>query len=161
VVESATFWMYSKVLSSSAYDPKSNLLYAGSNDQGLYAITLAESIMYEHFGGRLVMGFGHIASTTAVLHDQGLTLLDSAGGEATRVRLEDFKKVEAAYVQKHGNNLPHHKDGFFELDFGLAASDMEFYEIIQTDSSCWISSNIGIYELDRKGGFLTYLPVHT
>src|SRR5690554_2502351 len=161
VDRSAAFGVDSKVILALAYDPKRNVLYAGSNDQGLYAITLAESIMYEHFGGRLVMGFGHIASTTAVLHDQGLTLLDSAGGEVTRVRLEDFKKVQAAYVQKNGNNLPQHKDGFFELDFGLAASDMDFYEIIQTDSSFWISSNIGIYELDLKGRFLSYLPVHT
>jgi len=161
VDRSAAFGVDSKVILALAYDPKRNVLYAGSNDQGLYAITLAESIMYEHFGGRSVMGFGHIASTTAVLHDQGLTLLDSAGGEVTRVRLEDFKKVEAAYVQKIGNNLPQHKDGFFELDFGLAASDIDFYEIIQTDSSFWISSNIGIYELDLKGQFLSYLPVHT
>ena len=161
VDRSTAFGVDSKVIMALAYDRQRNVLYAGSNDQGLYAIKLAESIIYESFGKRSVLGFGHIGSTTAVLHNQGLSLLDSAGSETSRVRLEDFKKVEAAYVQKNINNLPQHKDSFFELDFELSASDLEFYEIIPKDSSFWVSSNLGIFELDAKGKFITYLPVHT
>src|SRR5690606_17523179 len=81
--------------------------------------------------------------------------------ETVRVGLADFKLVENAYLQKNKNNLPQHQDGFFELNFDLPATDLEFYEIHSSDSSLWVSSNLGIFELDVQGKFITYLPVHT
>ena len=158
---SEAFGIDSQVILALAYDEKKNTLYVGSNDKGLYAVRLSESILYEQFGGRSVLGFAHVLDQTAILHHQGLSIVDADGKETVRVGLADFKLVENAYLQKNKNNLPRHKDGFFELNFDLPAADLEFYEILPKDSSFWVSSNLGIFELDAKGKFLTYLPVHT
>jgi hypothetical protein len=161
VDRSEAFGIDSQVILALAYDEKKDVLYAGSNDKGLYAVRLSESILYEQFGERSVMGFAHILDQTAILHHQGLSILGADGKETVRVGLADFKSMENAYLQKNRNNLPQHQDGFFELNFELPAADLEFYEIHSTDSSLWISSNLGIFELDVQGEFITYLPVHT
>lgn len=155
------FGVTSKVIMAIAYNPLKNMLYMGSNDKGLFAVRHISALLYEKFNRKSVLGFARIFTKTAVLHDQGLSILDERGEGAKQINLAAFKSIESAYVRKNPNNLPLHQDGFFELDFGLAAADLEFYEIIQTDSTFWVSSNLGIFELDPKGSFLTYLPVHT
>lgn len=161
VDKSEAFGIDSQVILALAYDRKKNVLYAGSNDKGLYAVRLSESILYEQFHKRSILGFAHVVDQTAILHDQGLSISDSAGKERLSVGLKDFKLVEQNYLHKNRNNLPQHRDGFFEMDFELPAADLEFYELHSTDSSLWVNSNLGVFELDVQGKFLTYLPVHT
>ena len=161
VDKSEAFGIDSQVIIALAYDRRKNVLYAGSNDKGLYAVRLSGSILYEGFRERSVLGFVQIPTKTAILHNEGLSIMDADGNEEVQVGLAEFKSVENAYLQKNRHNLPQHKDGFFELDFDLPASDLEFYEIIPKGSSLWISSNLGVFELDEKGKFMAYMPVHT
>lgn len=161
VNKSEDFGIDSQGIMALAYDPKKNMLYAGSNDKGLYAVRLSESILYEPFNSRSVLGFAHAGDRIAILHDQGLSLLDSMGEEQISISLEAFKAIEFAYLQKNRGRLPQHKDGFYELDFELPAAGLEFYEIHEKDASFWINSNLGIFQLDLEGQFMTYLPVHT
>ncbi|MDO9552949.1 sensor histidine kinase [Rhodonellum sp.] len=156
-----TFGVSSKVILATAYNPQTNMLYAGSNDKGLFAISLNPSIAYAEFDKNSVLGFAGISGKTAVLHTLGLTLLDKEDQVIHQVDLKAFKRIELDYLRKNHKNLPKNVDGFFEMNFDLDAADVEFYGLIHTDSSLYVSSNIGIFELNAAGKFLTYIPVHT
>src|SRR5690606_29995211 len=97
VDKSEAFGIDSKVILALAYDQKKDVLYAGSKDKGLYAVGLSESIQYEQFGKRSVLGFAHVLDQIAILHHQGLSILGADGKETVQVGLADFKLVENAY----------------------------------------------------------------
>jgi hypothetical protein len=45
--------------------------------------------------------------------------------------------------------------------FNIKAEDILFYEIVKHDSSYWIGSNIGIFEMNALGKIIHYIPKHS
>jgi len=155
------FGIDSKVILATAFDKSKNILYAGSNDKGLYAVRLDPSILFHSFDERTVIGFEENATQRVILHHSGVSLIDKNTGESYEVTQEQFSIRKNQYVQKNRNSLPKHEDHFFELDFSITAPDIEFYEIHQQKENFWVNTNIGIYEFNRRGKILNYLPIHS
>ncbi|RAI84186.1 sensor histidine kinase [Algoriphagus yeomjeoni] len=153
------FGVTSNFILSGALDQKRELLYLGSHDKGLFQIRLDEVIFYEELDGAEVKGIAGEESNLGILSNQGLEIRDSLEG-TNQVELGDFKKVQAAYFRDFPSKIPKHMDGFFELDPSISAKDIEFYELHFEGNSFWTNTNIGIFQLDLKGVFLAYLPVH-
>ena len=57
--------------------------------------------------------------------------------------------------------MPTHNDGFFELNYEVPASGIEFYRLVKHDKVLWVSSNIGIFEISFDGKIINYVPIHT
>ncbi|WP_143961626.1 histidine kinase [Litoribacter populi] len=152
------FNMESKTILALAYDPQQNVLYVGSNDEGLFKLYLDETIIYKPFIDRKVKAFAEIEGQKAVLHSKGLSL--NKNNKLQETDLASFKNAQIDYLKSNADHLPKHKDDFFELQFDLPAEDIEFYELHTNKGHYWLNSNIGIFEVNREGEILTYMPVH-
>ncbi|WP_431244247.1 hypothetical protein ACQ9BO_07750 [Flavobacterium sp. P21] len=95
-----------------------------------------------------------------ILHQNGLSFINGEKVILKSIIKSDFKKFELAFI-KSATKLPTHKDGFYELNYNTPASEIEFYEIVKHQKSLWVTSNIGIFELNFEGQILHYLPIHS
>lgn len=158
---SHAFGITSKVILALAYDKEKNILYAGSNDKGLYAVRLDPTILFHPFAERTVLAFEENKAHHILLHHEGISFIDKVTEEIREVSQSDFAKRKDLYVRNNPHSLPKHEDHFFELDFNLSAPDVEFYEIHTLGEDVWVNTNIGIYQFDGNGELLNYLPIHS
>ncbi|MFC5624485.1 sensor histidine kinase [Algoriphagus winogradskyi] len=153
------FGISSKFILSGAIDKNRNLLYLGSQDKGLFQIRLDDIIVYEEYDEAEVNGIAGSEIKLGLLSNLGLEIRDSNGSKV-RVDRGEFKKTQADFYRDFPSKIPQHMDGFFELDPTILPEDIEFYQLHFQDNSYWINTNIGIFQVDLNGRFVTYLPVH-
>lgn len=153
----------SKILLNVVYDKFKDILYVGSNDKGIYEVRLDRIIDYNIFDSKSVIDFESIGNQKFILHNKGLTILDSNKKITKIISSIDFKNFELNFLRK-GNKVAA-KQGIesrdFELDFTIPASGIEFYELVKHNDSFWIGSNIGIFEINSLGKIINYLPKHS
>ena len=153
----------SKILLNVVYDKSKDILYVGSNDKGIYEVRLDKIIDYNLFDTKSVIDFENLGKQKLILHNKGLTILDSNSRIAKTISLFDFKNFQSNFLKK-GHKVTN-KQGIesrdFELDFAIPASGIEFYEIVKNNNSFWIGSNIGIFEINSLGNIINYLPKHS
>ena len=157
------FGIDSKILLNVVYDKFKDILYVGSNDKGIYEIRLDKIINYNLFDSTSIIDFENLGRQKFILHNKGLTVLDSNKSITKIISLEDFKNFELNFLKK-GNKIVT-KQGLesrdFELDFTISANGIEFYELVKHNNSFWIGSNIGIFEINSLGNIINYLPKHS
>ncbi|SDX92742.1 sensor histidine kinase [Flavobacterium degerlachei] len=157
------FGIGSKILLNVVYDKSKDILYVGSNDKGIYEVRLDRVVDYNLFDAKSVIDFEYLGLQKFILHNKGLTILDSSKSISKSISLVDFKNFELDFLKK-GNKVLN-KQGIesrdFELNFTIPASGIEFYEMVKNNGSFWIGSNIGIFEIDSLGNIKNYLPKHS
>ena len=151
----------SKSLLNVVYNTKKDILYVGSKDKGIYEIQLDKTIDYNPFGNKKVVDFETLGNQKIILHQDGISFLDAKNSIAKTIALSDFKKFEVEYIKNSKQKLPTHEDGFYELNYNIPAAEIEFYEILKHQKTFWITSNIGIFEMNLEGKMINYLPIHT
>jgi hypothetical protein len=151
----------SKSLLNVVYDIKKDILYVGSKDKGIYEILLDKTIDYNPFGNKKIVDFETLENQKIILHQDGISFLDAKNSIVKTIPLSDFKKIEVEYIKNSKQKLPTHEDGFYELKYNIQAAEIEFYEILKHKKSFWITSNIGIFEMNSEGKMINYLPIHT
>lgn len=151
----------SKNLLNVVYDKRNDILYVGSKDKGIYEVRLDKMIDYSPFKEKEILGFEEFYGKRVLLHQEGISIINSKKEISFAVSLSDFKKAEVEYVNKYSNQLPKHKDGFYEINYSIPASAIEFYEILKHDKSIWVSSNIGIFEINERFKIIAYVPLHS
>lgn len=153
----------SKILLNVVYDKSKDILYAGSNDKGIYEVRLDRIIDYNLFDSKSVVDFENFEKQKLILHNKGLTILDSNGKISKIISLVDFKNFEINFLKK--GNRAVRKQGIesrdFELNFMIPANGIEFYEMVKHNNSFWIGSNIGVFEVNKLGAIVNYLPKHS
>ncbi|UQD56890.1 histidine kinase [Flavobacterium sp. K5-23] len=157
------FGIDSKILLNVVYDKSKDILYVGSNDKGIYEVRLDRIIDYNLFEAKSVIDFENLGKQKLILHNKGLTILDSKEKILKTISLVEFKNFELNFLKK-GNKV-FNKQGIesrdFELDFTIPVSGIEFYEMVKNKNSFWIGSNIGIFEINSLGNIINYLPKHS
>ena len=151
----------SKSLLNVVYNAKKDILYVGSKDKGIYEIQLDKTIDYNPFGNKKVVDFETLENQKIILHQDGISFWDAKNSIAKTIPLSDFKKFEVEYIKNSKQKLPTHEDGFYELNYNIPAAEIEFYEILKHQKTFWITSNIGIFEMNSEGKMINYLPIHT
>ncbi|MDG2432181.1 two-component regulator propeller domain-containing protein [Flavobacterium sp.] len=151
----------SKNLLSVVCNTKKNILYVGSKDKGIYVVQLDETIDYNSLNDKAVVDFETLDSKKIILHQDGISFLDAKNSISKTITAFDFKKFEVAYINNSRQKLPSHADGFYELKYNIAAQEIEFYEILKHQKSLWISSNIGVFEMNFEGEIINYIPIHS
>jgi hypothetical protein len=151
----------SKNLLNVVYDKSKDLLYVGSKDKGIYEVRLDKMIDFNQFNNKEIIDFEEFFGKRLVLNQDGLAVFNAKNEIAAMISLADFKKKEADFVTKNKERLPQHKDGFFEINYSIPASGIEFYEMVKQKQSLWVSSNIGIFEINPEGKIAGYVPLHS
>lgn len=153
----------SKVLLNVVYDNSNDILYVGSNNNGIYQVRLEKIIDYNLFNSASIIDFEDAGKHKLILENTGLKVLNLDQQIIRSISLQDFKNFEMIFYKK-GKNIfkkqsPESRD--FELNFNIPAKEIEFYEIVKNQNSFWISSNIGIFEIDQNYKIVNYLPKHS
>ena len=151
----------SKNLLSVICNIKKNILYVGSKDKGIYEIQLDGTIDYSPFNNKAIVDFETLDSKKIILHQDGISFLDANNSIYKTISVFDFKKIEVAYINNSKQKLPTHADGFYELNYNIPAQAIEFYEILKHQKSIWITSNIGIFQMNFDGKIINYVPIHS
>ncbi|SHG21235.1 Two component regulator propeller [Flavobacterium micromati] len=153
----------SKVILNVVYDKSKDILYVGSNDKGVYEVRLDQMIDYNSFKGKSIIDFEVFNDQKLILHNRGISFLDSKGAILKTVLRSDFKNSELSFLKKGKNSVS--KQGVesrdFELNFNIPADAIEFYEMVKHKNSIWVSSNIGIFEINQHGKIIAYIPKHS
>lgn len=151
----------SKNLLNVVYNTKKDILYVGSKDKGIYEVRLDNTINYDSFSNKAIVDLEKWNDQKVILHQDGISFLDHKNQITKTINLTDFKNFEVSYIKNSIHKLPTHKDGFYELNYETPASKIEFYEIVKQLNSLWITSNIGIFEINLEKEIKNYLPIHT
>jgi hypothetical protein len=151
----------SKSLLNVVYNAKNDILYVGSKDKGIYEILFDRTIDYNPFENKTIVDFETLDNQKIILDQDGISFLDANNYKSKTITLSDFKEFEIQFIKNSKQKLPTHKDGYYELNYNSPASKIEFYEIIKHQKSFWISSNIGIFEMNFEGKIINYVPIHS
>ena len=142
----------SKILLNVVYDKFNDILYVGSNDNGIYQVRLDKIIDYNPFNAKAIIDFENFNNHKLILETTGVKVLNSKQEIINSISLDEFKKTEMSFYKKAQNIInkqsPESRD--FELNFNIPTSQIEFYEIVKNQNSLWINTNIGIFEIDKN-----------
>jgi hypothetical protein len=151
----------SKNLLNVVYSPKKDILYVGSKDKGIYEILLDKTIDYNPFANKTIVDFETLETQKIILHQGGISFLEANNSISKTIYSSDFKKFEVKYIKNSKQKFPTHKDGYYELNYNIPAPGIEFYEILKHQKSFWITSNIGVFEINFEGKIINYVPIHS
>lgn len=151
----------SRNLLNVVYDKSKDILYVGSKDKGIYEVRLNKMIDYNLFEEKSIIDFEVFNNQKVILHHRGISIFNDSNTLLSSISLSDFKKAEIDFIKKTKKPLPTHADDFFELNYKLPASGIEFYRLVNYDKVLWVSSNIGLFEIDLNGKIINYVPIHT
>ena len=152
---SAQFGIESKKLLSVVYDDRNDVLYVGSKDKGIYKVQLDKAILYHSFLNQKVIRF----RDNLILHENGLDI-NLGNGAVKKILKENFKNFQSTYTTAKLRKRLSLDREFFELNFDLKSSDIEFYDLVNYQSHYFINTNIGIFEVNKVGDILKYKPIH-
>ena len=151
----------SKNLLNVVYNPKKDILYVGSKDKGIYEIQLDKTIDYNPFENKAIVDFENLGNQKILLHQDGISFLDAKNSYLKTITLSDFKKFEVQFIKNKKQKLPTHDDGYYELNYNIPSGEIQFYEILKHQKSFWITSNIGVFEMNYEGKIINYIPIHS
>lgn len=160
---SSLYGIDSKILLNVVYDQFNDILYVGSNDNGIYQVRLDKIIDYNSFNAKTIIDFENFNNHKLILETTGLKILNSKQQIINSISLEDFKKTEMSFYRKGDNilNKQSQESRDFELNYNIPTNEIQFYEIVKNKNSLWINSNIGIFEIDKNYKITNYLPKHS
>ena len=157
------FGIDSKKILNVVYDAFKNVLYAGSNDKGIYEIRLDATIKYQDFQNLSIVDFEFLDQSKFVLHNRGISILNSSDKISKEISLNEFKNFQTNYfkINKTKLNTNYRESRDFELNFNIKANEIVFYELVKNRNSIWIGSNLGVFEMNSKGKIINYIPKHS
>ena len=157
------FGIDSKKILNVVYDKLRNVLYVGSNDKGIYEIRLDSTIKYEDFQNLSIVDFEFLEQSKFVLHNQGVSILNSSDKISNTISLNEFKNFQTNYfkINKTKLNTNYRESRDFELNYTIKANEIVFYELVKNRKSIWIGSNLGVFEMNSKGKIINYIPKHS
>ena len=157
------FGIDSKKILNVVYDAFKNVLYVGSNDKGIYEIRLDATIKYQDFQNLSIVDFEFLDQSKFVLHNRGISILNSSDKIFKEISLNEFKNFQTNYfkINKTKLNTNYRESRDFELNFNIKANEIVFYELVKNRNSIWIGSNLGVFEMNSKGKIINYIPKHS
>jgi len=145
-------------LYSLAYDAKRKFLYVGSKKQGLYQVDLASPLRVDtRFGA--VEAIVIKADTTYFFGANGLSIVRN--NQVTHALDKAvFKAYQLAHNQKF-IGVASRANHFFEIEHQIPAEQILFYKAVIGPYGIWVSTNIGLFQLNEEGEIENYFGVHT
>lgn len=145
-------------LYSISLDKKNDFLYLGTKSQGLFQVDLFSPLMHNSSVGH-VMAIGELDRRIFVFSEKGLVITQN-DREIKNVEQNVFKSYQELHYKKF-SDIATISNHFFEIDYNLKAENIVFYKAVTNRNDLWVSTNIGMFKLDRNGYIMSYYPIHT
>jgi len=154
---SKDFGVESKNVRCLYFDANFNNLYVGTIDKGFYIVNLNEDIIYFKNEELDIIDIENSTLNLALLHKKGLTLIKE-NNIIKHVSITNFLNSSRNFFLKN----PAIPKVIFEVYAkGLTNEDVLFYKILYKNDKYWVSSFIGLFELNTKGDFINYYAIRT
>ena len=139
------------------YDEDFDFLYVGSTDKGFYQVDLSEKINYIENLKVNVIDIENVNNELSFLTKLGFTIVDNE---------TIIKQVPTKTFLNYGNSSLQNssieiQNNYGFLTLGRGAEGVIFYKILIHENFYWVSSNIGLFQLDFSGNFIKYYPIST
>ena len=136
------------------YDKDHDFLYVGTLDKGLYKVDLSENIILFDNGNE-IKGFETISNTNFILTSRGVKIKDKQ--LLKDITAEDFIKFQNDYINKN-SDLKLVNDAYLTTRYD--SETLVFFQIKSNENTLWVATNTGLFQLNDKGVFIQYYPIH-
>ena len=154
---STDFGVESKNIRCIYFDTNFNNLYVGTIDKGFYIVNLNDDITYYKNEELDIIDIENSTSNIAFLHKKGLTLIKE-NNIVKHVSISSFRKFSINFFLKNPS-IP--KIIFEVYAKDLNEDDVHFNHIVYSNDSYWVSSFIGLFELNTSGEIINYYPIRS
>jgi len=144
-------------LKSFSYDKENEMLYIGTQNNGLVQINLNSPIFHQNKFEE-VYSLSINANKHYVFHSEGFSIIDN-NKILKNLNLSKFKEFQLKNTNKFHSNL-NIENHFYPLEFSIPKEKIKFYYSEIYKNSIWVSSNIGIFKLNFEGDIINYYPIH-
>ncbi|MHC5354162.1 sensor histidine kinase [Myroides sp. LJL115] len=156
---SSQFSLPSTGLSSMAFDSKHHFLYISSKNAGFFQIDLNAPVRHEPLDG-VVYTIATTDKETFVFGKEGLSVFEK-NQIIKKIDLKQFKDFQTQHASKYRDRATIDED-FFPIDYSTNWQDIVFYSSKIQQNNLWVSSNIGLFEINiTTNRIANYYPVHT
>ena len=137
-------------------DKKTNTLFAASMTKGVYSVDLNETII--HYPSETVQQVLATPYGEWILHNSYLELKTKNNITLKFTESQFISESEKGKARKTfgWENNPK----FYELGDSKNNKELNLYQIRKSNSGIWINTSRGMFEINTKGVFVSYLPTH-
>jgi len=142
---------------SIAFDKKNQLLYLGSQNNGLAEINLNAPV-YHQKQPKEVSAITVDDQKQYVFHSNGFSIFQN-NIEIKHLSKSVFKNFQQQNPSKYSKQavIQNH---FYPIDYSTTADKIIFYSSQIHKKQLWVNTNIGIFKLTLNGEISNYYPVH-
>lgn len=145
-------------LYSLSYDKTNDFLYIGSGYEGLYQIDLFSALSYDA-SLKNITALENLDKRIFVFSQEGLTI-KRENELIKNVPLTTFKDYQEKMYKRYVSFM-NHDNHFFELDYTIPADKILFYKAVREKNTIWVSTNIGLFQINKYGKLIDYYNIHT
>ncbi|RRA89866.1 sensor histidine kinase [Paenimyroides viscosum] len=142
---------------SIAFDKKNQLLYLGSQNNGLAEINLNAPV-YHQKKLKEVAAIAVDNQKEYVFHNSGFSIYQN-NIEIKHLSKSAFKNFQQQNPSKYSKQaiIQNH---FYPIDYSTPADKIIFYSSQIHKNNLWVNTNIGFFKLTLNGEISNYYPVH-
>lgn len=142
---------------SIAFDKKNQLLYLGTQNNGLAAINLNAPV-YHQKKPKEVASISVDDQNQYVFHNNGFSIYQN-NIEIKHLSKNAFKNFQQQNPSKSSKQAVI-KNHFYPIDYSTPADKVIFYSSKIHKNHLWVNTNIGVFKLTLSGEITNYYPVH-
>ena len=151
------FGVDSKSVRCLYFDKKFNFLYVGTQDKGLYKVDLNETIIFYENNRLNIIDVLYLKKKFFFLTKKGLKITQN-----NTIIKHQWKHEFYEYALNKLMHIPEAPKVIFDYFINENSTEyLYFYKIIYNRNCIWISTNIGLFQLNTNGDFLNYYTVFT
>jgi sensor histidine kinase YesM len=139
-------------------DETKDIIQLGSLDQGIFEIHLNHFINYSTIDNKKVSEIFSINKNNYYLTPLGL-YQEYENQYVLKTSRDTFYQYMQTNKSKYNWFIRQKNTDLQEINYNLKSTEIRFYKVVKSSNSFWISSNIGLFELDFNGKIIDYLPI--
>ncbi|WP_177765707.1 histidine kinase [Flavobacterium sp. I3-2] len=144
-------------LKTLSHDKKNELLYIGTQNNGLIQINLNSPVFHQNEFENIYSLCFH-DKNEFIFNENGLNIV-SDDKLVKQISLNKFKTFQSKNDKKFRKEtiIQNH---FYPIDYNISSDKIIFYHSEIYNDFIWVASNVGIYKISLTGEILGYYPIH-
>jgi ligand-binding sensor domain-containing protein len=149
------FNIYSKQVWCLFYDKKSNQLYVGTSDKGLYIVDLSKEVDYYNLFNEDIKSI--LKTTSSQIFITSNSIYFKNNNEINKIKNSSLRHYIDQFYHKHpGDNLKaNYKDFQIKNHIEITIYGSEVYK-----DNLFISTSLGFFKISKEGKILTFSPIY-
>ncbi len=158
VNQTTNFQITSEYPSEFYIDQSRDVIYFGSFDKGISEVHLNHFLNFSTIDNKKVIEIFRSNNQDYFLTPLGLYEKNNSK-YSLKISRENFYSFMQKNRSKYEGFINQKNKDFQEINYNLKENELRFYRVVKGLNSFWISSNLGLFEIDLDANLLNYLPI--